>query len=168
MKRFRPIFWLIAILLLAAMACNLVSGDDEPTAVPETDPVVTQEQEIVNPTATPLPPPTQAPADPPPTEPPPTEPPPTKAPAIEEPLTMAPEPASTTYVHPMYFFELTPPDGWPIDDENEGGTSFAEPNGIGYVEVEVTNTGTTLDGEAFERFVDGREINFFVNFFGHN
>jgi hypothetical protein len=167
MKRTHPIFWLIALLLLAAMACSLVSGD-EPTAVPETDPAVTQEQEIAGPTDTPLPPPTEAPpADPPPTEPPPTEPPPTAEPVVDEPAAVAPELADTAYFHPMDFFELTPPDGWPIDEESEGGTSFSEPSGVGYVEVEVTNTGALLDADSFERFIDAREINLFGELDGY-
>ena len=172
MKRTRPIFWLIAILLLAAMACSLVTGDEDPTTVPETDPVATQEQELTSPTDTPPPPPTETPADPPATDPPPTE-----APAVEEPLATAPglaapglaapELASTTYVHPMDFFELAPLDGWLVDDETEGGASFSESSGVGYVEVEVTNTGTALDGDAFERFIDGRELNLFGDLEGY-
>lgn len=165
MKRFRPIFWLIAILLLAAMACNFLAGDEEPTAAPETAPTVTQEQALAVPTDTPLPPPTEAPpAEPPPTEAPATEPSATEAPAAEDPMVAAPELAAESYNHPMDFFEITPPDGWPIENEDEGGTSFGEPGGVGYVEVEVTNTGAPLDGEAFERFVDARELNFFGNF----
>lgn len=169
MKHMRPIFWLIAWLLLIAMGCNLVSGDDEPTAVPEadapaqvTEPTAVQEQATASPTDTPLPEPTE----PPPTEPPATEAPPTEAPAVEEPPPVTMELDSTSYIHPLDFFEITPPAGW-IVEEGDGGASFGEPNGIGYIEVEVTNTGTPLDDIAFERFVDARELNLFGDYEGY-
>ncbi|UCG24172.1 MAG: hypothetical protein JSW55_18945 [Chloroflexota bacterium] len=171
MKRARPIFWLIALLLLAAMACNFAAGDEEPTAAPEIapaaiEPTAVLEQEVVNPTD---PPPT--PTEPPPTDPPPTEPPPTEVPATEEPT--ATEPASAedpvaetlaldtaSYIHPLDYFEINPPAGW-LMEEGDGGATFSEPDGGGFIEVEVTNAGADLDGDSFERFVDARELNFF-------
>jgi len=165
MKHTRPIFWLISILLLAAMACRLFAGDEEPTAVPETDasaqvaePTVAQQEEIASPTDTPIPPT--------PTEAPPTEAAPTEAPSVEEPAEGGLELDSSSYIHFLDFFEITPPAGWLVE-ESDGGASFSEANGIGYIEVEVTNTGAPLDGPAFERFVDARELNLFDSLEGY-
>jgi hypothetical protein len=166
MKRTRPIFWLIAMLLLAALACNFLSGDDEPTTVPEVEPTAVQEA-VTSPTEAPPPTPTNTP-EPLPTEPPPTEAPPTEAPPTEAPPTEAPdEPVdasmeldSVPYEHYLGYFEIYPPSGWAMD-ESEGGATFTAPDDSGFVEVEVTNTGEVLDGESFERFVDAREVNYF-------
>lgn len=171
MKRARPIFWLIALLLLAAMACNFVTGDEDPAAVPEIEATAVQEQEAASPTD-PAPAPTEAPTEAPPTEPPPTEAPPTEAPAteestnVEEPVTTALELDTAAYVHPLEYFEINPPAGWTLD-ESDGGATFTEEEGGGFIEVEVTNAGTELDGESFERFVDARELNFFGDFDGY-
>jgi hypothetical protein len=46
-------------------------------------------------------------------------------------------------------------------EEGDGGATFSAPDEAGFIEVEVNNTGATLDGESFERFVEAREINYF-------
>lgn len=164
MKRVRPIFWLIIVLVLAAMACNFVTGDEEPTATPEA--AVQAGQEEAAATEAPLPAPTNtpepAPTDPAATEPPPTEPSPTEAPPTEaaEESAATPELDSAPYAHYLGFFEVYPPAGWTMN-ESDGGATFIAPDESGYVEVEVNNTGEALDGASFERFVDAREINYF-------
>ncbi|MFN2224439.1 MAG: hypothetical protein ACK2UH_17920 [Candidatus Promineifilaceae bacterium] len=167
MKRIRPIFWLIIVLVLTAMACNFVTGTDEPTATPEAEPTLVQE-EIASPTDTPLPLPTDTP------EPLPTEPQPTEAPPVEAPPTAVPEELpvasleldETAYTHYLGFFDAYPPVGW-IMEEGDGGATFTAPDETGYIEVEVNNTGATLDGESFTRFVDAREINYFGQYDGY-
>jgi len=165
MKRIHPVFWLIALLLLAALACNFVSGGDEPTAVPEAEATaVPVETPLPTPTNTPEP----LPTEPPPTEAPPTEAPPTEAPPTEAPPTEVPdEPVAdlleldeVLYEHYLGYFDVYPPLGWTMD-EGEGGATFTAPDESGFVEVEVTNTGEVLDGESFQRFVDAREENYF-------
>ncbi len=156
MNRIRPIFGLIGVLALAAMACNFLSGADEPTATP-----VTQATIVVDESTSPTEAPTVAPTDTP--EPAPTEALPTEAPptAVPEESSVTPlELETTSYVHYLGFFEAYPPVGW-IMEESEGGTTFSAPDGSGYVEVEVNNTGIMLDGESFERFIDAREENYF-------
>ncbi len=156
MNRIRPIFGLIGVLALAAMACNFLSGADEPTATP-----VTQATIVVDESTSPTEAPTVAPTDTP--EPAPTEALPTEAPptAVPEESAVTPlELETTSYVHYLGFFEAYPPVGW-IMEESEGGTTFSAPDGSGYVEVEVNNTGIMLDGESFERFIDAREENYF-------
>jgi hypothetical protein len=147
---------MIVMLVLAAMACNFVTGEEEPTAVPEAAATLEQE-EITSPTSTPLPTPTDN-LEPLPTEAPPTEVPPTEAP--EESVFTPLELDTTLYSHYLNFFDAYPPAGW-IMEEGEGGTTFTAPDETGFTEIEVTNTGATLDGESFERFVDAREINYF-------
>jgi hypothetical protein len=167
MKHTRPILWLIVVLILAAMACNFIGGADEPTATPEAEPTLVQE-EIASPTDTPLPPPTDTP------EPLPTEPPPTEAPPTEAPPTEAPDEAQaasltldeTAYSHYLGFFDAYPPAGW-IMEEGDGGATFSAPDETGYIEVEVNNTGVVLDGESFQRFVDAREDNYFGQYDGY-
>jgi hypothetical protein len=167
MKRIRPIFWLIVVLALVAISCNFVTGGDEPTDTPVVEPTVVVE-EVTSPTEAPLPAATDTP------EPLPTEPQPTEAPPTEEPPTAVPEelPASsleletTSYAHSLGFFDVYPPVGWTMD-ESDGGATFTAPDETGYVEVEVNNTGATLDGESFGRFVDARELNYFGQYDGY-
>lgn len=156
MNRIRPIFGLIGVLALAAMACNFLSGADEPTATPVTQATIVVD-ESTSPTEAPAVAPTDTP-EPAPTEALPTEAPPTAVP--EESAVTPLELETTSYVHYLGFFEAYPPVGW-IMEESEGGTTFSAPDGSGYVEVEVNNTGIMLDGESFERFIDAREENYF-------
>ncbi len=160
MNRIRPIFGLIGVLALAAMACNFLSGADEPTATPVAEATVVLD-ELASPTEAPAVAPTDTP-EPAPTEAPPTEAPPTEAPtAVAEEASATPlELETTSYAHSLGFFEAYPPVDWTVD-ETDGGATFTAPDGTGYVEIEVNNTGVALDGESFQRFVDARELNYF-------
>lgn len=161
MNRIRPIFGLIGVLALAAMACNLLSGADEPTATPVVEATIVVD-ELTSPTEAPALAPTDTPEQLP------TEAPPTEAPPTEAPPTVVPEESSvtpleletTSYAHYLGFFEAYPPVGWTME-ENDGGATFRAPDDSGYVEVEVNNTGVALDGESFESFVVAREQNYF-------
>lgn len=147
---------LMLIVILVGSACNLgasTSSAPTPTLEP-TQPVPTET------TAPTKPPATQTPtAEPSPTEPPP----PTKEPTASEveQTTKAPfELDSNLYVHSVGHFELYPPAGWSAE-EDSGSVSFADPTGVGFVYLQVTNVGYEFDGTAFENFVNAREANFF-------
>lgn len=168
MKRIRPILWLILVLALVAMACNFVTGEEEPTAAP-----TAVQAEADSATEAPLPTPTNSP-EPLPTEVAPTEPSPTEAaPTEAAPTEAAPDASAETvlaldttpYAHYLGYFEVYPPAGW-IMEEGDGGATFTAADDSGFLEVEVNNTGITLDGESFDRFVEARENNYFGQYDG--
>lgn len=72
------------------------------------------------------------------------------------PLVLSGEP----YQHSEGLFEVFPPEGWQVD-EDESSTAFIDPNSIGFIYLQVTNTGYELEPQAFENFIDARETNFF-------
>lgn len=151
-KLFSPFIWIAVFIFIVGLACNAVSNP-EPTQPPQ-------------PTLAPLP--TQPPIQP-------TEPPPPTSTAQPAQPTSEPiqptEPsgdqaglklADTLYLHPEGLFELYPVEDWTITQEDEGSVLFEAPDFSGAINIQVTNTGYKLDPEAFEKFVDARDINFFI------
>ncbi len=130
--------------------------------------------------------PTDVPTQPPPTQPPPTEPPtPTEPSPTQPPPPTDTPPAPTTapdqpsgdfqsafeidpnpYVHGGNLFSFNPPMGWSIN-EDSGSVSISAPDDSGFIYMQVTNVGYTFDENAFGRFVDAREQNFFGKFEGY-
>lgn len=147
----KPLLWLTVFVVIVGLACNAASA---PPATPTLEPT--------NP-----PPPTQTTA-PPPAEAPTKAPPPTKAPAPTDippspPATKAFELDTVLFKHPDGLFELYPPAGWTAEPDT-GSVSFSDPTNVGFIYLQVTNTGTELDMTAFERFADAREANFFATY----
>jgi hypothetical protein len=60
-------------------------------------------------------------------------------------------------------FQFYPPLGWAID-QGVDIVTFKAPDDPGKISFQVTNTGTKLDGDAFQRFVEAREINTFSQY----
>ena len=153
MTRNRVFLPLFLLLILPALACQLVSGtDSEVTPFPTDPPATATEAPPTKPPPTPTTQPTPtASATPRPTA--------TLA-AAASPTGEAVELAATPYTHPNDIFSLRPPAGWTAT-EDEGSASFTSPDESGYLHVEVTNTGYELGPEAFTSFVENRDLNFF-------
>lgn len=177
-RSFRAFFLFIALLALTTIACGLAGSDPEPTEAPA-EPAATATDEVL-PTATDAPPtPTEAPVEEPTEE-------PTEEPAIEPTATLGlpgaptkePLPTleagsggavssveldSTVYTQPDSSFSLNPPVGWEVTSD-DGSASIESPDGSGFIYVQVTNTGYSLDATAFTNFVENRDLNFFTGF----
>ncbi len=98
---------------------------------------------------------------------------PTSTPALPPAITDTPAPLptgqtpfpnlllnDTLYHHANDLFELYPPQDWDIE-EDDSSVSFNDPQGNGFIYLQVTNTGRELDEASFEKFIDAREQNFF-------
>lgn len=165
MKQSRSILLIFVLLLATSLACGLLGGSEEPTSEPGQQPTVTSEDVAPSPTepsqtAEVEPPATDSPIDETPTL-------AVAAAPTEEPAPLAAfELESSPYVHPQGIFEILPPQGWTVE-EGDGSVTFNAPDESGFVNVEVTNSGVTLDEASFEHFVDARDLNFFGAFEGY-
>ncbi|MFN2199211.1 MAG: hypothetical protein ACK2UW_24045 [Anaerolineales bacterium] len=124
------------------------SGASEPT--PTAVQVITP-TETAQPTSTPTTLPTETPTNT-----------PTETPQASEtsvPLELSTEP----YQHSEGLFEVFPPVGWQVEAD-ESSTAFIDPNNIGFIYLQVTNTGYELEPLAFENFIEAREANFFSTY----
>jgi hypothetical protein len=72
----------------------------------------------------------------------------------------------TLYKHPNGMFELYPPAGWRMT-ENDSSVSFLDPQEVGFISIQVTNTGYELDSKSFENFINARDVNFFGTYSGY-
>lgn len=150
----KPFLLLGALVLIVGLACNAVFGGD-PTPPPEptrtleptrtSEPTPTPEPTLQS-TATSTPPPPSATI--------PAQPTGTADPSV--PFSLSDEP----YAHPEGIFELLPPRGWSMS-ENDGSVLFEAEDESGAIYFQVTNTGYALDPASFENFVLAREANFF-------
>ena len=134
-------------LLLASLACNIGGSTPAPTATLVSNQPLSTPQALAS-----LPAPV-----------------PTSAQATAEPPTATPQPSydpataslsDLPYTHPNGLFELLPPAFWTVE-QDDSGVSFRDPAGIGYLQVQMTNSGYQLDGPGFEQFVRAREANLF-------
>ena len=73
-----------------------------------------------------------------------------------------PELSSRAYTHSQKLFRLYPPVGWSVDEQTDGA-QFRAPDATSMILVHVTNTGFPLDSDAFERFIQAREMKLFGN-----
>jgi hypothetical protein len=64
------------------------------------------------------------------------------------------------YSHQDGLFEVYPPEGWTVE-EDQSSAAFLDPANVGFIYLQVTNTGYALDAGAFEKFITARESNFF-------
>ncbi len=146
---FKPFFFLTLFVLIVGLACSFGAPDPTPTPVPTQAPTATP----LPPTATPVPP-TPVPS-------------PTTAPELptQEPDSPASafELDSEPYLHPSGLFGFNPPSGWTVT-EDTGSVEMEAPDQSGFIRVQVTNTGYTLDPVAFEQFINAREANYFGGF----
>lgn len=100
-------------------------------------------------------------------------PPPTEEPAVQattEQPTEAQQPPdssapfeldSALYTHPSGAFSFYPPAGWAVEEGENGDALFTSPDDMGAIYITVSNTGHTLDSEAFVNFAMAVEQNFF-------
>ncbi len=149
----KRIAWLAIFVLLIGLACNAVTGsggDAQPPTLPPPQPTQPPPPTSLPPEPTAPPAPTTAPANPTPVR-------PTDAPEVQGGLQISDQ----LYVHPQGIFELYPPAGWAMIDEDDGSVLFEAQDLSGAINVQVTNTGYELDGDSFERFVLARDQNFF-------
>lgn len=169
MKPFKFILFFISCLLLPALACQVLSND-EPTAAPTA--IIAQATSTTEPSATPLPP-TETAIPPTPTIVPTKPPSPTKTPLAQPTPPLLPTPESneepafgltnTPYTHDGGYLAILYPAGWQIDTTT-ASVSFTEPNGSGFVYIQMTNTGYELDNDSFTNFITYRESNYFSDF----
>jgi hypothetical protein len=153
-----PFLIFLTFIALVALACNAVAGGQaQVTQEPEATPLPTEPpQPTQPPTRPPRPTPTEAPPDP-------TSPPaPTEETQVEAPFELANEP----FFHPSGIFELYPPVGWMVE-QDDGSVLYESPDGVGAIYLQATNTGYPLDEEAFGWFVEAREMNFFGDYDGY-
>lgn len=159
----------ICLLALPALACQGVGGAEPTTAATA---IIAQATSTTEPSATPVPPtetaippsPTTAPTNPPAASktPPPL---PTRLPIPTPDTNEGPTfaLANTPYLHPGNYLSILYPAGWQIDSTT-ASVSFTEPNGSGFVYIQMTNTGYELDNDSFTNFITYRETNYFSDF----
>ena len=93
--------------------------------------------------------------------------PPASAPTLPPAPANTPQPSgpfqldTTRYTHRSGAFSFYPPKGWKLD-ESDVNAFYSPADQKGAVEVNVTNTGYTLDEQSFENFVRNSEDNFFA------
>ncbi|MBN2501565.1 MAG: hypothetical protein JXB38_12360 [Anaerolineales bacterium] len=75
--------------------------------------------------------------------------------------------SNTLFTHPEGIYDTYPPEGWEIEDYS-GGAKFSAPDDSGFIEIFVTNTGTTLDSDGFTSFVTSYELNWYSTYEGYN
>jgi hypothetical protein len=143
-----PLMLALAALALAALACG---GSVEPTATPLPRPT----QRPVN-TSTPVataddPDPTRAPTD---------APEPSATPGSQNvAFTLNPEP----YAHPSGAFTLQLPEGWEID-EKDNSVFVTSPDNVVAIEISFINVGKVFDEETLFTFIHSVEDNWFATF----
>ena len=67
---------------------------------------------------------------------------------------------SNVYEHSSGIFSFNPPAGWSVD-ESESDLLMISPDNTGSIYLSATNTGTELDLESLDRFIQAREASFF-------
>ena len=160
----KSLFLFCLVALLAAC-----SPGGQPAVTTEATAAVVADTPTAEPTATEEPTEEPSPTAEPTEEPEPTRPPvPTKAAATAAPTAAAAslELDTVAYADPTGLFSLTPPLGWTAETSG-ASASFAAPDDSGFIYAQVTHTGHELDGPAFERFVDSRDLNFFGTYDGY-
>ncbi len=70
-------------------------------------------------------------------------------------------------IYPGGAFQLSVPEGWDQEISEYGSAFLSEPDGEGAIYITVTNTGYAIGSDAFDRFLDAREENFFAGFSGY-
>jgi len=142
----RTIWVALSALALAALACG---GSVEPTATPLPRPTqkpvstATPVDEDPDPTATRRP--TQAPDE-------------TDAPVVDG-FTLSDEP----YAHPNGAFTILLPEEWEVDPKNHS-IFVTSPDGVVAFEISYINVGVPFDDESLTAFIDAVEDNFFATF----
>ncbi len=74
---------------------------------------------------------------------------------------------SDEFIYPGGAFQLSVPEGWNLEISEYGSVFISEPGGEGAIYITVTNTGYPIGPNAFDQFLDAREINFFTGFPGY-
>lgn len=143
----RAVGLVCAVLALAVLACG---GSVEPTATPLPRPTqkpastATPINEVPDPTATRRP--TQVPDD-------------TDAPPPVDGFTLSDEP----YEHPTGGFTIRLPEGWDVE-EQDYSIFVTSPDGVVAFEISYINVGRTFDDEDLTTFIDAVETNFFATY----
>jgi hypothetical protein len=163
MHRFHRLFMPLLFPLMLLAAC---SNPPPETAPAPTETILLPAPTEAPPTATAPPPSPTVPLATPTSAPPTVTPEATDAAPMEAPTPAQLELGTEPYVHSEGFFSLMPPLGWAID-EDQSSASFADPEGPGFIYVQVTNTSYPLEGDAFSNFVGARETNYFTPFGGY-
>lgn len=146
-QKYKPIPFLLAVILLS-IACSFSAGNSksEPATVePPASDIEKETKEAVS----------IKPSD---------KPSKTAVPVNKTTETDIPAPFEideALYVNPSGAFQLNPPLGWTVDEDDYGGSSWISPDEIGYMYVAVTNTGLSLDEISLKSFIDGYEQNTF-------
>jgi hypothetical protein len=133
----------VGALLAASLACSLGGTPAEPTSP---SPTVVSEKPTPTERSLQRPTPTEGHAAP------------SQAPS-SGPLQLAAE----VYDHPSGAFELTPPEGWELD-EGKSLATWTAPDGSGQIEIYVNTTGYALNQDAVAKFVQANEENYLQPF----
>jgi len=142
-KTLRPWLTLPVALALATLACGVGGSSNPPTETPSP----------VQETAAPKPKPTVTKAAPKPTQ------------AAQE-TRAAPAPLSLSdkpYDHPSGAFSITLPDGWDVE-ERDDGLFTSSPDNVASIDVSFVNVGVELTAEELETFINAVEANWFGSF----
>ncbi|MEW6716018.1 MAG: hypothetical protein AB1345_00715 [Chloroflexota bacterium] len=143
---YRPFIWIMVFVLGVGLACNIPGlTPSTPEPVKTLPPLPTNTNTPSQPTATP----TEAIL--------------TKTPTLPVPEEEFLKLGNATYVHTGGIFEVLPPLGWNVE-ETTASISIEPDDQSGFIYFVSTNTGYQLPPEAFENFVNAREINFFGGF----
>jgi hypothetical protein len=152
-KWVRPALLVPLLLVAAILACS-PGAAAEPTATPLPRPTqkpqaTATKAEVVEPTSTKAPKATRTP------KPEATD---TEA-VVDNPITLSAE----AYAHPSGAFTITLPEGWTLD-ERDNSIYVSEPDNIASAEVSYTNVGVVFDLETLQKYIDAVEANWFATF----